>query len=523
MGGADMNRDTMLQQLHSDTLWDIVIIGGGATGLGCAVDATSRGLRTVLIEQADFSKGTSSRSTKLVHGGVRYLQQGDVSLVLEALHERGLLLRNAPHLIHNCSFIIPNYSWWEGPFYTIGLKVYDMMAGKLGLGPSLHLSADEVLKKIPGLRTKSLHGGVIYHDGQFDDARLAINLAQSCCDLGGTVINYMKCTALIKDSRGIVAGVVAIDLEKGTEYRIQAKVVINATGVWADDIKAMDCPGSKRTIVPSQGIHIVLDKEFLQSDNAIMIPHTLDGRVLFAVPWHNKVLVGTTDTPVGQASPEPKPLRKELRFILNTAGRYLSKVPHKQNIRSMFAGLRPLVAATEKKKTKELSRNHKVEVSVNGLLTISGGKWTTYRKMAEDTINKALLLGGFSFVPCNTNSLPIHGFSFETGNGSHLDIYGSDKEFIVKIQHSDPDLATPLSSLLPYTGAEVVWAVSNEMARTVEDVLARRTRALFLNASASITMAPAVAAIMKKMLNKNHSWEQEQIQNFILLAKNYLP
>jgi len=519
-----MNRDVMLQQIGSRSEpWDIVIIGGGATGLGAAVDAASRGYKTLLIEQSDFAKGTSSRSTKLVHGGVRYLQHGDVSLVLEALHERGLLLHNAPHLVRNQSFIIPNYEWWEGPFYTVGMKVYDMMAGNLGLGPSQHLSKQQVLHEIPNLRTRGLLGGVIYHDGQFDDARLAVNLAQTCVEYGGTVINYFKCTGLIKSPGQTVNGVIACDMETGTQYRIPAKVVINATGVWADDILRMDVMDAPGAIVPSQGVHLVLDKEFLQGTDAIMIPHTDDGRVLFAVPWHNKVIVGTTDTKVKKADLEPKPLKEEISFLLNTAKKYLTRPPAPADVRSMFAGLRPLAAPDHKSKnTKEISRSHKIIVSVTGLITITGGKWTTYRKMAEDAIDKAIMIGGLTPSACITKQLKIHGAMLPPAANHPLNVYGTDKPAIEEMIFKDSSLQKQLHHALPYTGAEVAWAVKHEMARTVEDVLARRTRALFLDAKAAADMAHAVAAIMAPMLNKNNDWQKNQIKFFLALSQRYL-
>jgi glycerol-3-phosphate dehydrogenase len=387
-----MNRDYMVKTLEAqpDKIWDIVIIGGGATGLGAGVDAASRGYDTLLLEQSDFAKGTSSRSTKLVHGGVRYLAQGDIALVLEALHERGLLRQNAPHLVKNQSFIIPNYVWWDGPFYTVGMKVYDMMAGKLGLGPSEHISKAQTLKSIPNLSEKDLSGGVIYYDGQFDDARLAINLAQTMVQNKGTAINYFKVTGLLKSDEDMVAGVTARDEETGKSYKIKAKVVVNATGVFVDDILKMDDNDARKTIRPSQGVHVILDESFLQSDSAIMIPKTSDGRVLFAVPWHGKVVVGTTDTPIDESSLEPRALEEEIDFILNTAAQYLKKEPKRDDVLSIFAGLRPLAAPQDdKSETKEISRGHKLIVSESGLVTMTGGKWTTYRKMGEDLIDQS--------------------------------------------------------------------------------------------------------------------------------------
>ena len=398
-----------LQQFN-DT-WDIVVIGGGATGMGTALDAASRGYKTLLLEQHDFAKGTSSRSTKLVHGGVRYLKQGDVSLVLEALKERGLLFQNAPHLVKNQSFIIPAYDWWESPFYTVGLKMYDLMAGKFGLGPSRHISREETIKALPTVDRNGLRGGIEYYDGQFDDTRMVVSLAQTCNDYGGTVINYMRVEKLVKE-KGLISGVEAVDQETGKNYRIKARVVINATGVFADGIMKMDNPENEDMIRPSQGIHLVLGREFLKSSHAVMVPQTSDGRVLFAVPWHNKVIVGTTDTLVEHITLEPRATEEEIDFVLKTAGQYLVKQPGRKDVLSVFAGLRPLAACIEEgKATKEISRHHKTMVSVSGLISVIGGKWTTYRKMAEDAVNYAVMIGKLSQKECITGNLPIHGYT----------------------------------------------------------------------------------------------------------------
>jgi len=519
-----MNRDTMIKtiQEHGDYPWDVLIIGGGATGLGTAVESASRGFKTVLLEQHDFAKGTSSRSTKLVHGGVRYLQQGDVGLVLEALRERGLLRQNAPHLVHNLAFVIPNYEWWNGPFYTIGMKIYDTMAGKLGLGPSIHISKEETMKAIPNLKEEGLRGGVIYHDGQFDDARLAVNLAETAVTQGAVVINYMKVTGLLKNKEGLIQGVEVQDIESGEKYKMIAKTVINATGVFADGILQMDDPAAPRSIIPSQGIHLVLDKEFLQGESAIMIPKTADGRVLFAVPWHQKVVVGTTDTLVDKESLEPRALEEEIEFILDTAAQYLTKIPTREDVRSIFAGLRPLAAPVKGKDTKEISRSHKVMVSLSGMITTIGGKWTTYRKMGEDTIDKAILIGDLPERDSVTKNLPIHGAINEVDDNDPLYVYGSDKKFIRALIDLQPSLAEKLNPALSYLKAEIIWAVREEMARTVEDVLARRTRALFLDARASIEMAPETAHIMAAELKKDKIWEERQVEEYTVLAKGYL-
>lgn len=517
-----MKRELLIDRIEKETeYWDIVIIGGGATGLGTALEASSRGYKTLLLEQHDFAKGTSSRSTKLVHGGVRYLQQGNVSLVLEALHERGLLRQNAPHLVFNQSFVVPVYDWWGGPFYGIGLKLYDILAGKLGLGPSKLLSKEETLQHIPNVEPNGLVGGVIYYDGQFDDSRLAINLAQSVLDHGGTTINYMEVKSLIKNN-GFASGVVAVDKETDKQYTINSRAVINATGVFTDNILRMDNPDAKKIIAVSQGVHIILDKEFLPGDSAIMVPQTDDGRVLFAVPWHNKVVVGTTDTEVPEASLEPRALEEEINFILTHAKRYMKKDPTRADVKSVFAGLRPLVRPADSKNTAAISRDHYLTISDSGLVTITGGKWTTYRRMGEDTIDKALFIAGLEEKPSITKSLRIHGWLKNVDKNDPLYFYGSEKIAITKLIEEQPALGEKLCDELPNIKAEIVWHVRNEMARTIEDVLARRIRALLLDAKASIKMAPVVAKILAEELGKTPEWEKQQVDEYTRLANEYL-
>ena len=517
-----MNREALTECLKGyGGYWDFVVIGGGATGLGVGVDAASRGYKTLLLEQHDFAKGTSSRSTKLVHGGVRYLRQGNISLVLEALHERGLLIRNAPHLVSHQAFIVPNYEWWDGPFYGAGMKVYDLLAGKLGLGPSKHLSKAETLNRIPTLEPKGLRGGVVYFDGQFDDSRLAINLAQTMGEHGGLPINYMQVTGFTKAGE-MIDGVIARDMETGEEHDIRSRVVVNATGVFTDDILKMENPAADPIITPSQGVHVILDKEFLPGDSAIMVPQTADGRVLFAVPWHDKVVVGTTDTRVPEVSLEPRPLEEEIQFILDHAAIYLSKDPTRADVKSAFAGLRPLVKAGDGKSTAAISRDHYLVISESGLVTITGGKWTTYRKMAEDTVNQALLVAGLNEQPCVTRDLRIHGWLKSFDKDDPLHYYGSDGIHIKKIVSADPAMGVKLHPDLPYIKAEVVWSVREEMARTVEDYLARRSRSLLLDARASIAMAPAVAQIMAEELGRDRAWQADQVTTYSGLAMEYL-
>lgn len=502
--------------------WDILIIGGGATGLGCAVDAASRGYKTLLLDMHDFAKGTSSRSTKLVHGGVRYLQQGDVSLVIEALKERGLLIQNAPHLVSHQSFIVPSYKWWNGPFYGVGMKVYDALAGKLGIKKSKSLSAEEVLKKIPTLEPEGLIGGTIYYDGQFDDSRLAINLAQTAADHGAAPINYMKVTGLLKNGSNLITGVKAQDMIDGSSFEISARVVVNATGIFSDSILSMDDQKHINIIQCAQGVHLVLDKEFLPGDAAIMVPHTDDGRVLFAVPWHGKALVGTTDTPIEKPILEPIALEDEIDFILRHAKKYLSKDPNRGDVKSVFAGLRPLVRPIDTKTTAEISRSHHLQVSESGLVTIAGGKWTTYRKMAEDTINQASIIAGLEDVTCKTEGVRIHGWLKNVDREDHLHVYGSDVVGFKKLLKDNPEWKEKLHPNLPYLKGEVIWAVRNELAITIEDVLSRRTRALLLDAKASLEMAPEVGRLIASEFGYDEGWVQQEVKEYEALAKNYI-
>jgi glycerol-3-phosphate dehydrogenase len=511
----------MISQIESRKEWDICIIGGGATGLGIAVDAASRGYKTVLFEQYDFAKGTSSRSTKLVHGGVRYLQQGNISLVMEALKERGLLRKNAPHLVRNQSFVIPNYRWWEHPFYGIGLKVYDWMAGSLGLGPSQFLTKEETLELAPTLDPEGLKGGVLYHDGQFDDARLAVHLAMTAADHGAVVVNYFPVNGLVK-SNGKVCGVRVTDMINNNTYEVKAKAVVNATGVFTDLILKMDDAHAKPVISPSQGIHLVFDKEFLPSDTAIMIPKTDDGRVLFAVPWHHKIIIGTTDTPVQKAMAEPVALKEEIDFVLHHITRYLTKDPSYKDIRSIFAGLRPLVKGSAKN-TAALSRDHHIAVSDSELISITGGKWTTYRKMAEDVLEIATHKAGLPEKECITKTLHIHGYRENVDYKAPLYYYGTDEENIQALVRTNKDLGDLIHPRLPFIKAEIIWAVQHEMCLTAEDALSRRTRALLLDAKAAIEAAPLVTSLMAAEMNKDESWIKKEITAFNSIAKNYLP
>jgi glycerol-3-phosphate dehydrogenase len=518
-----MNRAEMLgRAVARREPWDMVIVGGGAVGMGVAVDAASRGYEVLLVEQHDFGKGTSSRSTKLVHGGVRYLEQGAISLVMEALKERGLLRQNAPHLVTDLAFVVPNYEWWEAPFYGVGLKMYDLLAGRYGFGRSQILSKDETLARLPMIKTEGLRGGVVYFDGQFDDARLLINLAATAVEQGAVTLNYTPATALTRDAEGIVDGIVARDLESGQEFRAAARVVVNAAGPQSDRVRRLAHPDAEPLIAPSQGIHLVFDGSFLKGGTAIMVPHTTDGRVMFAIPWHGHTVVGTTDTAISEVTLEPRPQEEEIAFILETAGRYLRRPITRADVLSVFVGIRPLVRSGSGANTASLSRDHTIHIDPSGLLTVAGGKWTTYRHMAEDSVDHAATLGRLTEKPCVTRTLNVHGFHRQAQNFGPLAVYGSDALLIQDLIRAEPALATPLHSALPCCGAEVVWAARAEMARTVEDVLARRTRALFLNARAATEMAPETARLVARELGRDAQWQAQQVEEFRALAEGYL-
>ncbi len=492
-----MNRENIIELVRNrQTPWDIIVIGGGATGVGCAVDAASRGFEVLLLEQHDFGKGTSSRSTKLVHGGVRYLAQGNISLVREALKERGILLNNAPHVVHKQAFIVPCYSLWQKIFYGTGLKIYDLLSGKYSLGKSRILSKSETLNYLPSIKSEGLSGGVLYYDGQFDDTRLLIDLVKTAHKHGAAILNYARVSKFEKDTDGRIFGVEFEDAESGETFSVKAKIVINATGAFCDSVRKMADQNVEPVITYSQGIHLVFDKEFLSSDTALVIPKTSDGRVLFCIPWHDHLLVGTTDTPIETPSLEPKAIEAEIDFVLETAGQYLEAKPTRDDILSVFAGIRPLVRPGKSAKTSAMSRGHDLFVEDSGLITITGGKWTTYRRMAEDAVDKAVEISNLESRLAVTESLAITGKDTPTSE---------------ELLHPD----------LPYTHEDVVRSVREEMARTVEDVLARRTRALFLNAQAAIEIAPSVAKIMAEELGKHETWIEEQIEKFNTTAESY--
>jgi glycerol-3-phosphate dehydrogenase len=520
---GSLSRTENLERLRDPVVWDVAVIGGGATGLGSAVDAAARGYRTLLLESHDFAHGTSSRSTKLIHGGVRYLAQGNVPLVREALRERGILLRNAPQLVHPRDFVVPTYQWHELPYYGTGLKLYDLLAGRLRLGWSRWISRAEVQRRVPTIRCRGLHGGILYTDGQFDDSRLAITLARTLADLGGTVLNYTAVTNFTRRD-GRIAGVIARDQETGEELTIHARAVINATGVFVDALRRLDEPGASPLLTLSQGSHLVLDRSFMPGSTALLVPRTDDGRVLFTIPWHDHVLVGTTDTPTNNLAIEPRPLQEEVAYLTEYVGRYLGRHPRPSDILSTYAGLRPLLRGQIGSKTSQLSREHAVVVSESGLITVTGGKWTTYRRMAIDAVDHAARVANLPAKPSPTAELKLHGWQEDRSHGDDpLSVYGSDTPALQALGAEHPEWNKLLHHALRYRASEVVWAARHEAARSVQDVLARRTHALFLNARASIEAAPRVAALLAAELGRDEKWEEREVNEFRKLAEGYLP
>lgn len=512
-------RDAQLDRLTAEKQFDILVIGGGATGAGIAVDAAARGYRVALCDQSDFGKGTSSRSTKLIHGGVRYLEQGNVRLVRDALYERGLLLRNAPHLVYRLPTVVPLYRWWEPAYYRTGLLAYDLLAGRLGMGRSKRLSRAATIEALPTVNQDGLRGGVCYFDGGFNDSRLLINLMQTAVDRGAVCVNYLQVQELVEED-GRVIGAEALDLESGRMHSLRGKVVVNAAGPLGDAVRRMADPATEDWIQPSQGAHITLDRSFLPTDNALIVPKTSDGRVVFAIPWHQHTLVGTTDTKLNQPLLEPRALKREIEFLLETISGCLAKRVSEQDVLSVFAGLRPLVRKDGSQATSKLGRDHAVRVDDKGLVTMLGGKWTTYRKMAEDCVDRCAEIANLPRTPCPTADLPIRSDGKEAGS-SNLAHYGADAESVRELLALHPEHREPLDAALPYTVGEAVWAIRFEMARSVEDVISRRLRMLLLNSAAASRAAPRVARLLAKEFGRDDAWVREETKRFEALAGGY--
>ena len=515
------SREALLREAAGPTVWDVVVIGGGATGLGTAVEAASRGYRTLLLEGEDFAKGTSSRSTKLVHGGVRYLEQMNVTLVMDALRERGYMLRNAPHLVRRQAFIVPIYRAIDTPYYGVGLKVYEWMSGKLSFGASRMLSRAETTERLPTVERAGLRGGVMYLDGQFDDARYAISLLLTLLDLGGVALNHAAVVGVV-ERNGRAAGVRVRDAETGSEWEVQAKSIVNAAGVFAEQVLRLDGAPREELLAISQGSHFVLPRAFLPGTDALMVPKTADGRVLFAIPWHEHLVVGTTDVGVPRAETEPRSSAQEQQFLREHIRRYLGRDVKEGDVLSMWSGLRPLVK-TGNAATSKISRDHKVLVAPNGMVTVVGGKWTTYRRMGQDTVDRAAEIGGLGKTVSRTESLALHGATDgkSAALGEWEGVYGTDADAVRALSEARPELAEVVHPRLPYRGRDVVWAVRQEMARSTEDVLARRLRALFLNARAAMEAAPGVAAMVGTELGRDETAVRKDLAEFLAIAEGY--
>jgi glycerol-3-phosphate dehydrogenase len=521
-------RRRLLARLREARAWDLAVIGGGATGLGVALDAAARGFSVVLLEAEDFAKGTSSRATKLVHGGVRYLAQGDIGLVHEALQERSTLLANAPQVAQRLGFVVPGYRLLDLPLYAAGLKAYDVLAGRRGLGGTELLSAARTQQLLPTVRRQGLVGGIRYWDGQFDDARLALLLARTAIERGAVLLNHCAVTGLLRE-QGKVRGLRARDGESGERFSLSARCVVNAAGVWVDAVRDMDrdagAPARPPMVAASQGVHLVVDRAFLPGTHALMVPKTGDGRVLFAVPWLGKTVLGTTDTPRDDLDREPMPFREEVDFILHEAARYLAKAPTRADVRSVWVGLRPLVKPPddEGEHTKALSREHTVVVARSGLVTVTGGKWTTYRAMAEDVLDRCMSSGALPRRPGGvTQRLPLIGAapgrSLAEPPGEHL--YGSEAALLRSLPGPERWLwRDGESGQGGLSEAMVRFALRYEMARGIEDVLARRSRLLFLDAARAAEVAGPVAELIEEELGRPVGARERE--DFAALALRY--
>ena len=515
-----MNTQGARPALPQGAVFDLAVMGGGATGLALALDAARRGLKVGLFESHDFASGTSSRSTKLLHGGVRYLAQGQLGLVHEALAERSALLQTAPHLAQPLSFVMPAYRWWQMPFYGIGLSLYDLMAGPARLGRTRWLSRHDTLQALPGVREAGLLGGVAYWDGQFDDARMALAFAQTAHKLGAQLFNHTEVASLQRDSDGFTTLALRERLHL-QHSEVRARCVVNATGVWVDQLRQhapSDPAHTTQLVSPSQGVHLVVDRAFLPGNQALLVPRTRDGRVLFAVPWLGKLVLGTTDTPRHDLPREPQAFEHERQFILNEASAVLQRPVHGSDVLSQWVGLRPLVAPHQNKATATLSRSHTIVQDADGLVSVVGGKWTTCRAMAADVLTHCMAHGLLPQRAPAARPEPLLGapapgdtpVPLHQPPGMHL--YGSLAPEVLACPGADKPIGMGL------TEAMVRHAVRHEFACCVEDVLARRWRSLFLDAREAARMAPEVNAILL-----DEGVATPGLEEFLQLCRQYLP
>jgi glycerol-3-phosphate dehydrogenase len=520
-----MERRQLIERLSREA-FDILVIGGGATGCGIALDAASRGLRTALVEKQDFSEGTSSRSTKLIHGGVRYLEQaikrldrGQFNLVRDALHERALLLRIAPHLSRRLQLLTPLKRWWEAPYYWVGLMMYDLLSGRASIGRSSYLTRRRSLERYPALRAEGLVGSVAYFDGQFDDSRMNVELALTAIQEGAAAVNHMEATALLKES-GRLTGAKLHDGLSGKTLSVRARVVVNAAGPFCDLVRRMDDPACEPMLTTSSGVHIILDSEYAPPDLGMLIPKTEDGRVLFTLPWMGYTLAGTTDSPAPLAEHVPV-LEEEIEYILRHVRLYLDRPLTRADVKSAWSGLRPLVSNPKAGGTAKLSRDHVIADSAAGLITVTGGKWTTYRKMAQDAVDHAIARGRLAAThACRTQEILLVGatgyepeaaprlaaqYGLAEDTARHLQLaYGGRAPRVAELAAAK--LGRRLAEGHPHIEAEVVWAVRQEMALTAMDVLARRTRLAFIETRAALAALPRTIELMAKELR----WDEKR-------------
>lgn len=492
--------------------FDVIVIGGGATGLGVAVESVTRGYRTLLLEAYDYGKGTSSKSTKLVHGGIRYLANFDFALVKEGLEERYYFLNNAPHVAKKQSYLIPFHGFFEKVKYSLGIALYDKFAKNKKIGKSRFLSKKQMLSQAPQINLRGLSGGAIYYDGVFDDTRMLVTLLRTFEEQGGVAFNYHPVTDFTYQGNRI-NGVKVLNSLQDQQLEFSAKVVINATGTLTDILLNKAEPQLQhKTISVAQGTHLVFDKAIFNSPHCLVIPETSDGRILFVSPWHDKIIVGTTDVPIEQPSIEPVAQPAEIAFILETLNRYTAKPVTKEQVRSVFCGQRPLVCDPTEKATKKISRKHEILETANGLISIVGGKWTIYRRMGEDTINYAVQRNYLPASQSVTQNFKLFGYSTSVLE-SVLSVYGSQADAILTIQKQTANFAK-IHPDLPYLQAEVIYQVREEHAKTVEDVLARRTHAVLLDAKAARQSAKLVAQLMATELDCDEVWVERQVQAF---------